>query len=160
MNLKSQIIVLLVIPTIFGILINVLKSKSLPFIAEPIVLMKKQEDLSQQLNHPVIREIGIEIAFDLYNKGTLFVDARAKEYVVNGAIPRAISNNDIDLLSTEIDSLLGFDSPFIIYCGDDDCGSSLELAYELQDFGFSNILVFKGGWKMWKDSGYEVYKNE
>ena len=160
MNLKSQIIVLLVIPTIFGILINVLKSKSLPFIAEPIVLMKKQEDLSQQLNHPVIREIGIEIAFDLYNKGTLFVDARAKEYVINGAIPGAISNNDIDLLSTEIDSLLGFDSPFIIYCGDDDCGSSLELAYELQDFGFSNILVFKGGWKIWKDSGYEVYKNE
>jgi len=160
MNLKSQIIALLVIPSIFGIFINRLKSKSLPFIAQPIVLLKKQEDLSKTLNQPVIREIGIEIAFDLYNKGTLFVDARANEYVINGIIPGAISNDDIDLLSIEIDSLLGFDSPFIIYCGDDDCGSSLELAYELQDFGFSNILVFKGGWKMWKDSGYEVYKNE
>ena len=48
----------------------------------------------------------------------------------------------------------------MIYCSDDDCGSSEELAYELQDLGFSNILVFKGGWRSWTDSGFEIEKNE
>ena len=48
----------------------------------------------------------------------------------------------------------------MIYCSDDDCGSSEELAYELQDLGFSNILVFKGGWKSWTDAGLEIERNE
>ena len=48
----------------------------------------------------------------------------------------------------------------MIYCSDDDCGSSEELAYELQDLGFSNILVFKGGCRSWTDAGLEIKKNE
>ena len=58
--------------------------------------------------------------------------------------------------AAKIDSLVGLDRPFVIYCSDDDCGSSEDLAYNLQDWGFTNILVFKGGWKMWTESGYQV----
>ena len=70
------------------------------------------------------------------------------------------NGDDIDSLSTQIESRIGFDSPFIIYCSDDDCGSSEDLAYELQDFGFTNILVFSGGWKLWTESGRKIQTYE
>ncbi len=48
----------------------------------------------------------------------------------------------------------------VVYCSDDDCGSSEELAYELQEIGFMNILVFKGGWKSWTEDGLETETHE
>ena len=83
----------------------------------------------------------------------MFVDARAEEHLKEGFILGALANDDLDLLSREIDGLIGFDKVFVIYCSDDDCGSSEDLAYSLQSYGFSNILVFQGGWKEWNDAG-------
>ena len=64
------------------------------------------------------------------------------------------------MLSDQIETMIGFDTGFVIYCSDDDCDSSEELAYEFQDIGFNNILVFKGGWKSWKDAGLEIEYRE
>ena len=50
------------------------------------------------------------------------------------------------------------DDPFVVYCSDDDCGSSEELSYELQSYGFTNILLFKGGWKQWQEANYPTSK--
>ena len=55
-------------------------------------------------------------------------------------------------MSLKINTLIGLDKGFVIYCSDDDCGSSEDLAYELQERGFMNIFVFKGGWKEWIDA--------
>ena len=38
---------------------------------------------------------------------------------------------------------------FVVYCSDDNCGSSEELSYQLYDQGFESIYLFKGGWKQW-----------
>jgi hypothetical protein len=96
------------------------------------------------------------MAKSLHKKGLLFVDARAEEYLSDGMIPDAIANDDVGLLSEQIEYLIGYEKGFVIYCSDDDCGSSEELAYELQDFGFMNIFVFKGGWKSWTNAGLEI----
>ena len=82
------------------------------------------------------------------------------EYLTDGIIPGAIANDDIGFLAEQIEYLIGTDKGFVIYCSDDDCGSSEELAYELQDLGFNNILVFKGGWKSWIDAGLATERNE
>ena len=100
------------------------------------------------------------MARSLHQSGILFVDARAEEYLTEGIIPGAIANDDVGFLAEQIDYLIGTEKGFVIYCSDDDCGSSEELAYELQDLGFSNILVFKGGWKSWTDAGFKIEKNE
>ena len=34
------------------------------------------------------------------------------------------------------------------------CGDSEDLAYNLQDSGFTKIYVFKGGWLEWSNAGY------
>ena len=90
----------------------------------------------------------------------LFVDARAEEYLLEGFIPGAIAADDVEILSEKINTLIGLDKGFVIYCSDDDCGSSEELAYELQDIGFNNILVFKGGWRSWTDAGLDIEYHE
>ena len=92
----------------------------------------------------------------LFETNTLFVDARAEEYFENGHIPNAICNDDINLLIEEIDSRIQVDEGFIVYCSDDDCGSSEELAYKLQEQGFMCIYVFKGGWKQWTNNNLPV----
>ena len=32
--------------------------------------------------------------------------------------------------------------------------------YKIQEYGFNNILVFKGGWKTWSESGLDIEYNE
>ena len=160
MNLRNQLVFLIIIPSTISLIFNVFNSNGLPLIAKPIEKIKSYNDLSISSHTTGIREIDISLAIELHEKNTVFVDARAEEYLSDGLIPGAIFNDNIDTLITEIESRIGLDSLFIVYCSDDDCGSSEDLAYELQDFGFTNILVFSGGWKLWTESGLEIQPYE
>lgn len=160
MNLRNQLVFLIILPSTISLLFNFLSSDGLPLIAKPIEKIISYSDLSKTSNTMGIREIDISMAIELHKNNTLFVDARSEEYLSDGIIPGAIFSDNIDTLSTQIERLIGFDTPFIIYCSDDDCGSSEDLAYELQEFGFINILVFSGGWKLWTDSGREIQTYE
>lgn len=160
MNLKIQFVYLIVLPSFIGLGVNFLNTKSLPIIAKPIEKISSTNSLKINDNIANIREIDINVALSLHSKNTLFIDARSEEYLSEGIIPNAIFNDDIDQLSFVIDSIIGMDSAFVVYCSDDDCGSSEDLAFELQDLGFTNILVFSGGWKSWTESGFEIEKYE
>jgi rhodanese-related sulfurtransferase len=160
MNIKKQFIYIIILPSLIGIIVNFLSIRSLPLIAKPIEKLTIEESISSKNNLELIRKIDINLAVTLHSKNTLFVDARAEEYLLDGVIPKAIFHNDIDVLSSKIDSIVGVDSAFVVYCSDDDCGSSEDLAYELQDRGFTNILVFSGGWKSWTEAGYEIQNYE
>ena len=160
MNFKLQLIYLVILPSFLGLGVNYLNTNSLPLIAKPIIKISSPDDLKSSSNLAKIREIDIKLASELHSENTLFVDARSKEYLSNGVIPGAIFNDDIDILSSKIDSIIGIDSAFVVYCSDDDCGSSKDLAFELQDLGFTNILVFSGGWKSWTELGLEIQKYE
>ena len=136
------------------------RSDAISWIAEPMKVVKKVDDVLLILSDSQIREIDLETAKSLHQTGLLFVDARAEEYLLDGMIPGAIANDDVGILSEQIEVLVGYEKGFVVYCSDDDCGSSEELAYELQDLGFMNIFVFKGGWKSWTEAGLEIEKNE
>ena len=136
------------------------RSDAISWIAEPMKVVKNVDDVLLILSDSQIREIDLETAKSLHQTGLLFVDARAEEYLPDGMIPGAIANDDVGILSEQIEVLVGYEKGFVVYCSDDDCGSSEELAYELQDLGFMNIFVFKGGWKSWTEAGLEIEKNE
>ena len=116
--------------------------------------MYKRQDLNQG-----IIEISLEIAKDLFDKDILFIDARAEEYFLEGHIPGAICNDDFDQLINNIDNRIINNDFFVVYCSDDDCGSSEELAYQLFDQGYLNIYLFKGGWKQWTENSLPSSKN-
>ena len=115
-------------------------------------VVKNVDDVLLILSDSQIREIDLETAKSLHQTGLLFVDARAEEYLPDGMIPGAIANDDVGILSEQIEFLVGYEKGIVVYCSDDDCGSSEELAYSLQEQGFLNIYLFKGGWKQWIDN--------
>ena len=160
MSFKQQVTFYLTVSILAGLLSNLVRTDAVSWMAEPIKVVNNVNDVLLTLSEPEIREIDLEMAESLHKTGLLFVDARAEEYLSDGMIPDAIANDDVGLLSEQIEFLIGYEKGFVIYCSDDDCGSSEELAYELQDFGFMNIFVFKGGWKSWTDAGLEVEIHE
>ena len=136
--------------------INLSRTDTLPIIAVPL---KKIEDIGQineKMSDPIIREISIDIAKNLFDQNMLFVDARSEEYYLDGHIPKAVCNDNLDSLITKIEKQVAIDDGFVVYCSDDDCGSSEELAYLLQEQGFSNIYLFNGGWKQWVDNNLPI----
>ena len=158
MNIKllKQVSFVISISFLCGATFNTLRDNGISWLAKPMEKINSANNIELDIDVPSVREIDLETAINLQNSGTLFVDARSEEYLEDGFIPGAINNDDTDALSNEITSLIGFDKGFVIYCSDDDCGSSEDLAYELQEYGFNNILVFKGGWKTWTESGLDV----
>ena len=160
MSLKQQVTFIITVSILVGLISNLVRSDAISWMAEPIEVVKNVNDVLLTLSEPEIREIDLAMAKSLHETGLLFVDARAEEYLPAGMIPGAIANDDVELLSEQIEHLIGYEKGFVVYCSDDDCGSSKELAYDLQDFGFMNIFVFKGGWKSWTDAGLEIETHE
>ena len=160
MDYKKQIVVIISFSIFIGVLSNLIRTKSIPWVAQDIEIVSNNDELLRVVFDPQIREVDLKTAKQLHKTGVLFVDARAEEYLVNGMIPGAIANDDFEMLLEQIDFLIGYEKGFVVYCSDDDCGSSEELAYELQENGFMKILLFKGGWKSWTEAGLEIEIHE
>ena len=159
MNFSSslhQIYFYLTISFITSFVINLSRTNTLPIIADPLEKIENIEQINEKMANPIIREISIDIAKDLFDQNMLFVDARTEEYYKEGHIPKAVCNDNLDSLVTKIEKQIAIDDGFVVYCSDDDCGSSEELAYLLQEQGFSNIYLFNGGWKQWVDNNLPI----
>jgi len=152
----SQIYFYLTISFITSFVVNLSRIDTVPIIANPLEKIEEIEQINEKMSNPIIREISIDIAKDLFDQNMLFVDARSEEYYLDGHIPKAVCNDNLDLLITKMEEHISIDDGFIVYCSDDDCGSSEELAYLLQEQGFSNIFLFKGGWKQWVDNNLPI----
>ena len=156
MTLTKEITLYTVSSIIIGLSFNLGRSwvdgAGISLLAEELKIVSGSEQAFAILSDPRVSIIDLQSAIEFHEKEILFVDARAKEYLYEGVIPGAISNDDIEALSDEISDLIGYNKGFVVYCSDDDCGSSEDLAYELQERGFMNIFVFKGGWKEWIDA--------
>ena len=152
----NQIYIYITLSLLISFCVNILRTESLPFIAVPL---EKIEDITQIENsslQPQIREISIDVAERLFSDSVLFIDARAEEYYHEGHIPNSICNDDFDSLVYQIEDFVTYNNGLVVYCSDDDCGSSEDLAYQLQDQGFKNIYLFKGGWKQWVENDLPV----
>ena len=114
--------------------------------------------MSDIVTESVLRAIGLDQAREFHNEDVVFVDALDLEYYEKGHIPGAWNSNDFMELIFRLDSLQGKDRSLVTYCDGDDCGSSEDLAYDLQNEGFTKIFVFVGGWSEWQQAGYSVEK--
>ena len=105
-------------------------------------------------NEPFLLTISLEQALDFYEKDVLFLDARDDGYYAQGHIKGAIKNIFFMELIFNIESIQPKTDPLVVYCGDPGCGDSEDLAYDLQDSGFTKLYVFKGGWLEWSAADY------
>jgi len=147
----GQIIVIAITSTVLSLTLNAVRPDGIPLLAEELAVA---EVIEYDTAEPRLFAITLDQALELYQKGTVFVDAREPEYYQEGHIKGAWNIPFFLELVFKLDSLQGKDAPMVIYCSGDECGSSEDLAYELQAEGFSNLLVFKGGWTAWNTSGH------
>jgi rhodanese-related sulfurtransferase len=94
------------------------------------------------------------LAKKLFDDGVLFIDARDDAYFVAGHVKSALKNAFLMELIFTIEAIQNKHAPVVVYCGDPGCGDSEDLAYDLQDSGFTKLYVFKGGWLEWSKAGY------
>ncbi len=159
-NLYVQVAFIVFASVFTSLLFNQLRNKSLPFLRAKVEVVSSLPSLKAKSSGSQITGIDLELAKELFEKNTLFVDARAEEFYNEGHIPNAICFDDFDLLVEKLENTIGLDDQFIVYCSDSDCGSSEDLSYELQSYGYNNILLFKGGWKEWTDANLIQAKYE
>ena len=148
----NQTYIYIALSLLISFCVNIYRTESLPLVALPLKKIEAIGQLDNSSLQPEIRVISIDVAERLFSDGVLFVDARAEEYHHEGHIPNSICNDDLNALVFQVEDLVDYNSGFVVYCSDDDCGSSEDLAYQLQDQGFTNIYLFKGGWKQWVEN--------
>ena len=103
---------------------------------------------------PFIENINLPHTKYLFENGVVFVDTRTEELFIEGHIKNALNSDSFEELIFKIESLQTKDVAVVIYCGDDECGSSEELAYDLSDEGFTKLFILWGGLEAWNEAGY------
>lgn len=107
----------------------------------------------------------IATAFEEWEAGTLFIDARRTKSYVEGHIPGSISISPWESGREEKVARLAGDepheAPVVIYCTrSKDCEDSEMIASDLKKFEFSNLMVFQGGFPVWQEQEKPIAEGE
>ena len=107
----------------------------------------------------------IDEAFEEWEVGTLFIDARRTKEYVKGHIPGAISISPWEKGREEKVARLAqtepHAAPVVVYCTrSKDCEDSEEISSNLRQVGFENVLVFQGGFPVWQEKKKPVVEGE
>jgi rhodanese-related sulfurtransferase len=91
-------------------------------------------------------------------KNTIFLDARYPGDYKEGHIKGAINFpwEEYEEYESEILPQLPKDEEIIAYCDGTECETSLLLAKELMELGYTNVKVFFGGWQEWQEAGLAI----
>ncbi len=161
----SQLVVLLIIASILGLVRNIVPANSIDYIGKWRTLSNGDDPIvppNADKGDPPF--ISINIAqMEHMAGGAVFIDAREVSEFECGTIPGSVSipfeylpDENID---TYVDSALGGlekDHPTIIFCSGEECDLSLHLARNMQDFGYTNMMIFFGGSREWDNYGLEI----
>ncbi len=158
-NSLHQAVLLSVLSIILGVGSNLVRTEKIPWLEKKLDtgVIEDLEDISQE---QVLIAISLEQAKNLHDKEVLFIDARDTEYYLEGHIAGAWQDAFLLELSFNIESRQEKNAPIVVYCSDDGCGDSEELAYDLQSMGYSKLYVFKGGWLSWSEAGFPIESGE
>jgi rhodanese-related sulfurtransferase len=111
-----------------------------------------------------IREISGPEAWEAFQVGTPFLDARRSAEYAEGHIAGAwcapMWESDLDdrLISFKAARRPGPDDPIVIYCGGGDCHDSHLLAAKLLNDGYGHLLIYRDGFPAWLAGQHPVEK--
>ena len=113
-----------------------------------------EQSLNNELGF-IIPKINLSQAKKLLDdEEVIFIDARDNWDFDEGHIKGAINLPEYkfeDLVPEEI--IPDKNILYVVYCSDEDCGTSEKLAEKLAKKGYANLLVFEGGWNSWLKEG-------
>ena len=156
MNFRTpigQVAFFVLLSCTIGFGLNLVRVDKIPWIAVELATAESI-DKEVETGESVLVAISLEQAKNLFEQDILFVDARDEGYYDAGHIQGALKNAFLMELIFNIEKQQNKSDALVVYCGDPGCGDSEDLAYNLQDSGFTKIYVFKGGWLEWSNAGY------
>ena len=105
-----------------------------------------------------IRVIDLEEMLDAIGRGVDIIDARTRSEYRSGHIPGALLLDYYDMghYLGRVLPALDPETETVIYCYGPDCDDAELLARELYTLGFTNLLVYRGGFEEWVDSGQMI----
>ena len=105
-----------------------------------------------------IRFVDLEKTLEIIERGAVVIDSRVAEEYDHGHIPGAVLIDYYDMGNylDEVLPILSPDQEILVYCYSPTCDDAELLARELFTLGFTRILVFKGGYEEWIESGQPV----
>ena len=189
MRTGKQILIIVAISIILGLTENTINPKGIPLILEKNIYAldtsKQKKTIDGFVNDPLDtttkktnknmlggdrkpnkegfiepENITVELAKYLFERNSLFVDARTKEEYdsvhVRGAInlPYEEFRNKSLRDKNEIMKKYNKDGIIVVYCKGDKCEVSIDLAYEIARVGFNSVNIYRGGIKEWKEKGF------
>ncbi|MEJ2672125.1 MAG: rhodanese-like domain-containing protein [Deltaproteobacteria bacterium] len=104
-----------------------------------------------------VKTINLVQAYALFQKGqALFIDARTPDEYAEIHVPKALNITPDMLDNSGAAKVAGLakDREIVVYCSQASCDSSLKVAEKLQDLGFTRVLAFEGGFRLWDEAGY------
>jgi rhodanese-related sulfurtransferase len=105
-----------------------------------------------------IRVVNLEEMLEVISRGINIIDARTRSEYASGHIPGAILLDYYDMghYLDRVLPMLDPEAETVIYCYGPDCDDAELLARELYTLGFANLLVYRGGFEEWVDSGQMI----
>ena len=93
-------------------------------------------------------------AFQQNNADFLLIDVREESEWANGHLPHALYLGR-GIIERDIENhVQDPQTPLVLYCGGG--FRSLLVAEQLQKMGYANIKSMDGGFRAWKDAGFEI----
>tara|TARA_Y100001958_G_C21110409_1_gene457525 strand:+ start:101 stop:592 length:492 start_codon:yes stop_codon:yes gene_type:complete len=163
MNNNIKDIFLIILASVLVGVCRVFFLGDISFIKQAPKLISDDELVNMQLDAPKVVTISqSKQMFD--DKSAVFIDARDSLLYDDGHILGAINihfeSNDDDQILSKLQGVEE-DDFLIIYCSGGDCDLSEELGNHLFEYlGYTNILLYEGGFPEWKENGYEVNSRE
>ena len=116
-------------------------------------------------DEPKTPRILVDEAFEEWESGSLFIDARRTKVYVKGHIPGAVSISPWENTREERVAQLAEKedpaAPVVVYCTrSKDCEDSEMISGDLKGLGFTNVLIFQGGFPVWQEQEKPVTEGD
>jgi len=102
--------------------------------------------------------VPLEEIDDLLAEGALLIDARSAEDFIAGHLAGAISLplGQAEQMLSDFSTSVSLDSPLILYCSGYGCPDSHKVGILLIQKGYTDVLVYEGGYPEWRDAGRPI----
>ena len=145
-----QAVIIVLVGTAMGLLVNVVSPKGIPLIRPPKPQLYDQDKIS------------LAEAKRLWDSSTaFFLDARAPADYAEGhiALARSLPAEQFDQCFPKVATVLGPDSEIVVYCDGDRCELSHQLMTLLRERGgYTKVRVLVNGWTVWRKAGFPTQK--
>jgi rhodanese-related sulfurtransferase len=103
-----------------------------------------------------VAQIDVTTAYELHNKGVLFIDVNSPRRYKFAHIPGAIGLDFRTMNEEKLSEHATTDQMIVFYCPSKSCYGAAQASAKAITWGYTNVVIFKGGADAWKEAGYPI----